>query len=255
MQTQTNEYGIKTFSGWEFSPQGYTEKKMTGEVGDKPSAVHSRWDREIHAAKGLVVESQWRDLEQHCDVTKLKEMALIGPDLDTHLSESKSAVIYPVDCDWRVLSALKLKLRNLPSLTQQRVAGICDGEFFRWVKFSDLIKQGVNYLDFDSMSVGLQDVVGKIHDGLEKAVEDSPQPFFIIRITLIKEVRGSITFMWYLEEALEKLGFKNIPPESQVRKQIPLGPHSWIEPTGKDYLYKNEGRRCTMITTQYIRNN
>ena len=183
MQTQTNEYGIKTFSGWEFEPEGYTERKMTGRHNSKPSPIHTRWDREVHAAKGIVVKSQWRDLEKCCDVTKLKEMALIGPDLDTHLSESKSSVIYPVDCDRRVLDELKLKMRNLPAATQLRIGGICKGEYFRWVKFSDLIKQGINYLDFDSMSVGLEDVVGKIDDG---EFENDREIIYVITVTLIR---------------------------------------------------------------------
>lgn len=36
---------------------------MTGEIGDKrfTSPADSRWDREVHAAKGLVVERQWQD--------------------------------------------------------------------------------------------------------------------------------------------------------------------------------------------------
>ena len=77
---------------------------MTNDIGDKrfESPADSRWDREVHAAKGLVVQSQWSDLEKHCDVTKFKEMALIGPDIGTHLSESNSPVTIHINSVWFV---------------------------------------------------------------------------------------------------------------------------------------------------------
>ena len=40
---------------------------MTNSIGDASfiSPADSRWDREVHASKGIVVNAQWRDLEPH----------------------------------------------------------------------------------------------------------------------------------------------------------------------------------------------
>jgi len=231
---------------------------MTNDIGDKrfESPADSRWDREVHKTKGIVVDAQWRDLAEYCDTHSLKEMALIGPDIASHLAESHSAKIYPIDCDGKVIRVLQSSISEMPAIIRQRVPYIGKGEFFRWVKNSPLISEGVNYLDYDSMSVGMRDVIDVMYDGLAAALKMKTQPFFIIRITFIDKVRGHSTDYNYLQEMLTSLGFQSITPVTASKnKYIPVSQHGWIEPSETGYLYKNETRRCSMWTGQYIRNN
>jgi hypothetical protein len=238
-------------------------------------ASSQRWDRVAHPEKGLVVKNQWEDLKPFCDITLLREMALIGPNLETHLSESNSEIIIPIEFDYSTAEILTKKANELPLINRNRIPIVLRGEFFDiLINTKTFEKYEFTYLDFDGMcGYDTAEHRTTIAKSLKHVLDVYTPKQLIIRFTFIQSLRCAHTNGIDIIRDMSKLGFFLIPAKFSIKNNLEssgfINNHDQFDyvslinrekniiekmnaPKESCYYYRNQGRMAHMLTNQFI---
>jgi len=244
--------------------EGYTARKLAGDASGNyqwglrlRNILDSDWGSDTHGEKRLVVKNQWNDLAPHVNSKSLIELALVGKELELHMSESKSKYVFIIDSYSEVLKEIRQRSRNLPPLYKLKLKGLLHGEVLTSLKKNNLVSEHrINYLDLDFMNVGTDDVRKELGYTLRRVVRGPINKFLIVRPTFISAHRNGWTWTSKMNKMFEDIGFSQITSKNEISndtEKLDLSHKITVDRDGW-YDYQNKGSSTPMITSQFIYN-